>query len=120
MAEVFKLKPGEKKFLETFEKVHKEKPTLSEKQPEERIKQTLEEIKKQIADLPEIKREQEFHRNLPQEEMNNIIAQAVQIALNENIENALRFVYQTRNPYIIDAFHDILIGHFVEIIIKSK
>lgn len=120
MIENLELRPGEKKFLETLEKIHKEKPSLYERKPEERIRHTVEEIKKQIVELPEIKREEEFHHDVPQDQFNNIIAQSIQIALNESVEKALEFVYQTKNPYIIDAFHDILIGHFLNLLFKNK
>lgn len=120
MVENFEFKQGEKKFLENFEKIHKKRPHLYEKTPEERIKHTIEEIKNQINDLPEIKREKEFHHNIPQEEINNIIAQAIQIALNEDLKKAIKFVYKTKNPYIIDAFHDILINHFVNVVNKKN
>ncbi len=120
MVEVFKLKPGEKKFLETLERVHKEKPVLYEKKPEERIKHTIEEIKNQIADLPEIQREEEFHHNVEQSQITNVVAQAIQISLEKGVDEGLRFIYKTKNPYLIDLFHDLLVGHFVELLFQNK
>lgn len=110
---------GEEKFIRTFEKIHKEKPYLYEKKPEERVKHIIEEIKVQISDLPEIKREVEFHQNIPVQQVTNVLAQAIQLAIEEGVEEGLKFIYQTKNPYLIDAFHDILIGHFIGLV-KNK
>jgi hypothetical protein len=112
------LKPGEVKFLEKFEQIHKEKPK-AEKDVKEKVILTLEEIKKEIEELPEIKREEEFHHNVPISQATNILAQAIQIALTEGVEKGLEFIKKTNNPYLIDAFHDLLIGHFVDLIMKK-
>ncbi len=112
------LKPGEKKFLEKFEQIHKEKPK-DYKGAKEKVSLTIEKIKEEIEELPEIKREGEFHHNIPISQSINILAQAIQIAINEGVEKGLKFIMITNNPYLIDAFHDLLIGHFVGLVMKK-
>jgi len=114
---VEQLRRGEKKFIRKFEALHKERPELTTlERHEEKVKFTLAEIKKEIEELPEIKREEEFHHSMPINQMTNILAQAIDIALNEGVEKAFEFIYKTNNPYLIDAFHDLLIGHFVDLL----
>ena len=114
---VEKFRPGEEKFIQRFETLHKERPSaISHKETEERIKYTLEEIKKEIEELPEIKREEEFHETMPIEPMTNILSQAINIAINEGVEKGFEFIRKTNNPYLIDAFHDLLIGHFLHLL----
>lgn len=113
------LKPGEIKFLERFEQIHKEEP----KTPEEagkKVALTIEKIKEELEELPEIKREQEFHHGVSISASTNILAQAIQIAVNEGVEKGLEFITKTNNPYLIDAFHDLLIAHFIDLIMKQK
>jgi len=114
--EKLNIKKGEKRFIKRFEGIHKEKPSLSEKEPTERVKITLENIKEEISDLPEVKSEAEFHPQIPISQVTNILAQAIQIAIEEDVSEGLKFIYQTQNPYLIDAFHDILIGHFLNLL----
>jgi len=114
------LRKGEEKFLRKFETLHKEKPEIIiPLETKEKVRHTLEEIKKEIEELSEIKREEEFHEQMPASQITNILAQAIQIALDEGLEEGFKFIYQTNNPYLIDAFHDILIGHFVHLLMKK-
>jgi hypothetical protein len=114
------LRKGEEKFIRKFEALHKEKPEfVNLERHEEKIKFTLEEIKREIEKLPEIKREEEFHHSMPINQMTNILTQAINIALNEGIEKGFELVYKTNNPYLIDAFHDLLIGHFVDLLMRK-
>jgi hypothetical protein len=111
---------GEKEFLRKFETLQKEKPEIIVPlETKEKVKNTLEKIKKEIEELPEIRREKEFHEQMPANQITNILAQAIQIALDESLEEGFKFIYQTNNPYLIDAFHDILIGHFVHLLMKK-
>ena len=116
---VEKLRKGEEKFLKKFEALHKEKPEFLTLEKPEKIRYTLEEIKKEIEELPEIKREEEFHHSMPINQMTNVLAQAIDIALNESIEKAFEFIYKTNNPYLVDAFHDLLIGHFLDLLTQK-
>jgi len=117
---VEQLKKGEEKFIRKFEALHKEKPEITTlEKHEDKIKFTLEEIKKEIEELPEIKREEEFHHSMPINQMTNILAQAIDIALSESIEKSLEFIYKTNNPYLVDAFHDLLVGHFVNLLTRK-
>ncbi len=115
------LRKGEIKFIERFERIHGEKPKgLKPHEIEPKIKHTIEEIKKEIEKLPEIQQEkEEFHPQMPISQITNVLAQAIQLAIEEGVEEALKFIYKTKNPYLIDAFHDILIGHFSELLSKE-
>jgi hypothetical protein len=114
------LKKGEEKFIKKFETLQKEKPTLvTLERHDEKIRFTLEEIKREIEELPEVKREEEFHHSMPIDKMTDILAQAIDIALNDGVDKGLKFIYKTNNPYLVDAFHDLLIGHFVDLFIRK-
>jgi phenylalanyl-tRNA synthetase alpha subunit len=118
---VEKFKPGEKVFLKKYQELHgvtieksKELP-LEEKK--EKIKQAIEEIKKEIENLPEIKKEASFHPTMPADQLIGLLAQAIKITLDKGVREGFVFIYnETNNPYVIDAFHDILIGHFTHLI----
>ncbi len=115
------LKKGEIQFLETFERTHKEKPLIfREKKLRERVEYTLDEIKKRIEDLPEVKTEIVSHPEVSLNQITNILSQALQLALNESIEEGLKFINKTNNPYLIDAFHDLLTGHFMELLMSRE
>jgi hypothetical protein len=117
---VEQLRRGEEKFIKKFEALHRERPELAAlERHEEKVRFTLEEIKKEIEELPEIKREEEFHHSMPISQMSNVLAQAIDIALNEGVEKGFEFIYKTNNPYLIDAFHDLLIGHFVDLLMRK-
>ncbi len=118
--EKFDLPKGEKKFLEKFEKIHQEYPYLQEAHPEKGVKLTLEKIKEEIQNLPETKTEVSFHPHFNFQQSTNILSQAIQIAIEEDVAKALDFIYKTKNPYLIDAFHDLLVAHFLSLIQKEK
>lgn len=121
----FRPKPGEEKFIRRFEKEHlpgeerKEALSITPEEAKEKIKISLERIRKEIEE--DIEREKSFHPHLSTSsisDITNILAQAVQIALNEGVEEAIRFILATGNPHLIDAFHDILIEHFFETLVN--
>ncbi|GIW67583.1 MAG: hypothetical protein KatS3mg096_451 [Candidatus Parcubacteria bacterium] len=112
---VEKFRPGEQKFIQRFETLHKEKPKTIE-ETKEKIRYTLEEIKKEIEELPEIRREEEFHETITAGQVTNILAQALDLVINEGVEEGLKFIRKTNNPHLIDQFHDILIGHFLDLL----
>jgi len=117
---VEQLRKGEEKFIRKFEALHKERPELATlEKHEEKVRFTIEEIKREIEELPEIKREEEFHHSMSISQMTNILAQAIDLALNEDVEKALGFIYKFNNPYLVDAFHDLLIGHFVDLLMRK-
>jgi hypothetical protein len=109
---------GEQQFLRKFESTHKEQKQefIEFNKTKEKVRYTLEEIKKEIQELPEIKREEEFHKEMPSEQMTDILSQAIEIALKDGIEKGFQFIYSTKNPYLIDAFHDLLVSHFVDLL----
>lgn len=113
------LKPGEIKFFEKFEQIHKEKPKTIE-EAKEKVTLTIEKVKEEIESFPEFKEEQKIHHGSISEQTVNILAQAIQIAINESVEKALEFIKKTNNPYLLDAFHDLLVGHFISLIVKNE
>lgn len=117
--ESFRFKEGEKKFIRTFESIYEKEPSFKEKKSEEKVIITLETIKKEIEGLPEVKSETEFHPQVPINQATNILAQAIQIAIEEDPAEAFKFISSTNNPYLIDAFHDVLIGHFLDLLKKT-
>lgn len=120
MIEIPRIKRGEERFLKKFEEIHKETHlALGQKEAEEKVRHTIEQIKKEIQDLPEIQREEIFHPNMTVQQTTNILAQALQIALDEDPAKALAFIYRIGNPFLIDTFHDILIGHYLNLL-KEK
>lgn len=119
--EQFRLRKGEEKFFQKFEALHQKAPfEIPKTEAKEKIKETLEVIKKEIEELPTIKQEKKYHETLPADKMTNVLAQAIKIALDEGVEKGLEFLMQTNNPYLIDAFHDLLVGHFIDLITKNK
>lgn len=116
MIEFPQFKRGEEKFLRKFEEIHKERPpVLSKEEAKEKVKRTIEEIKKEIESLPEIKKEAEIHHiSVPQ--ITNTLAQALELALDEDPAKGLEFIYQRGNPFLIDAFHDILVGYYLDLL----
>ncbi len=99
------------------ESINIEKITKHEKE----IKLEIEEIKKEIDESIKKLKQNENHSFLNLNQMNNLLAQAIYIAITENdIEKALDFIYKTNNPYLIDAFHDLLIGHFLSLLKNTK
>ncbi|MGC8981436.1 MAG: hypothetical protein ACP5JU_00590 [Minisyncoccia bacterium] len=121
--EVKLLKPGEKEFLERFEKEKyfeeiREKEVKKE-EAEERIKKYIEELSKEIKEVPIIKKELEVY---PQslENISNILAQAINMSLTEGILNGISMIKKTGNLHLLDALHDLLVGHFFNLLIKHN
>lgn len=118
----FKSQPGTEKFIRRFEKEHlrTEKKILEPEEAKEKIRISLERIQKEIEE--DIKREEAFHPSVSPStlaQINNILSQALQIALEEGVEEAIKFIISTGHPFLIDALHDILIEHFFEVLVKS-
>lgn len=116
---------GEKLFLEKHQAIHGKIETklgesLSHPEVAQKISATIESIKKEIEGLPEVKREMSFHPTMSASHITNVLSQAIQLAINEGVDKSLQFIYQTGNPYLVDAFHDILIGHFLDLILKQS
>ncbi|MEM4648108.1 MAG: hypothetical protein QXO12_02260 [Candidatus Pacearchaeota archaeon] len=119
----FPLKKGEKEFLKHFEKhPHFEELRKKEETPEaakEHIKEYLKNLTEEISKLPEIEREAEIHKeNIA--EISSILAQAINLVLEEGFLEGLVFIRKFNNPYLLDAFHDLLAGHFYELLIRHK
>lgn len=114
-------KPGIEKFIKRHEALHGpalESPVTPE-EAKERIKTTFERIRKEVEESAEFKSEAQIHGLSSLSDVSNIIAQAVQIALEEGVEAAISFILSTGNPYLIDMLHDILIEHFYEALVNS-
>ncbi len=115
---------GEKEFLEHFEKhphfeeIRKEKP-LSQEQAKQTIKDFLSQLSEEIKNLPEVRKEAEIHHQ-SLENISNVLAQAINIALTQGIIDGLKYIAQTKNPYLIDSYHDLLAGHFFNTLVKHN
>lgn len=117
----FPVKKGEEqllKYYEThphFETLRKE--SIKEHEAKEEIRKFIKKLSDEIESLPVIKREAEIHKeNLG--EMSNILAQALYITLEEGLLEGLAFIKKLNNPYFLDAFHDLLAGHFFNLLLK--
>jgi len=114
-------RPGAEKFIKRFEQEHignQERLTLTPERAKEKIRSSIERIAKEISE--DVQREASIHGFSPStlSDITNILSQAVQIALDEGLEKALAFIYATGNPHLIDAFHDILIEHFLDLLVE--
>ena len=119
----FPLKKGEKEFIRSFE-THPHFEGLKEKEvkkeeAKEHIKEFIKNLTEEIKKLPEIEREAEIHKeNL--NEISSILAQGVHIVLEEGFLEGLAFIKKFNNPYLLDAFHDILAGHFFDLLVRHN
>jgi len=116
-------KPGEKEFLERFEKEKhfeeiREKEVTKEN-AEDKIKKYIAELSKEIKELPTIKKEIEIYPD-SLEGVSNILAQAVNLSLTEGILKGIELIKRTGSLHLLDAFHDLLAGHFFQLLIKHN
>ncbi len=113
-----KLKPGEERFIKKIE-THPKAPEVLKKTPQEVkqfIKERIEEIKKEISEIPLIQQDIRSH---PDEETKvDLLARGFDLVINNDIEQGLKFIMQTNDAHLIDLFHDILVGYFLEKLIK--
>ncbi len=115
------LKKGEQEFLKHFEE-HPHFETLrKEGKPGEEAKKEISDFFKKLTEeiekLPEIKKEAEIHHE-SLENISSKLAHAVHIALEEGILEGIAFIKKFKSPYLLDAFHDLLAGHFYNLLIK--
>ncbi|MER3406958.1 MAG: hypothetical protein C4278_00795 [Patescibacteria group bacterium] len=114
--------PGLEKFSKRFIKEHPQ-VEIGVPLPEakERIRVSLERIKKEIEASEPLKSEATIHHYSTTDlsTISNFLAQAIQIALENSVEEALKFVLSIKDPYLIDLFHDILIEHFLETLVTN-
>lgn len=120
--QIFPTKKGEEQFIKYFEthphfeKIRK-KEVVEEKETKEHIKNFIERLSEEIRSIPSIEREAEIHKeNLG--EISNILAQAVYLAVEEGLLEGLAFIKKFNNPHLLDAFHDLLVGHFFELLLQ--
>jgi len=119
----FPLKKGEKEFIKHFEEhPHFEsikKEIKEPKEAKEHIKEFIKNLSEEIKNLPEIEREVEIHKeNL--NEISSILATAVHLVLEEGLLEGLAYIKKFNNPYLLDAFHDLLAGHFFELLVRQN
>ncbi|GIW66851.1 MAG: hypothetical protein KatS3mg095_0749 [Candidatus Parcubacteria bacterium] len=114
---------GEQQFIKYFEE-HPDLSNLKEKEKQltkeeahESIRNFIKKLHQEIENLPEIKKEAEIH-NQSIEEVDNILTEALRLTLEEGIFEGLKYIAKTKNPFLIDAFHDLLAGHFFQALIK--
>lgn len=116
-------KKGEKEFIKHFE-THPHFEELRNKEAKEleakaKIKEYIKNLTEEIKKIPEIEREVEIHQeNL--NEVSNILAQALYTVLEEGFLEGLAFIKKYNNPYLLDAFHDLLAGHFFELLVRHN
>lgn len=119
--EIKSISKGEKEFLKHFEEHHHfetlRKEILTKEEAHKTIKDFIQELHKDIENLPEIKKEAEIHHQ-SLKEVTDVLTQAINFALTEGIIEGLKYISQTRNPHLIDAFHDLLAGHFFKTLVK--
>jgi hypothetical protein len=113
-----KISEGEKKFLERLSKEHLKVPE-TKKEAQEYVKSTISKIREEIENLPEIKKEKSFHPEIEISDSLTILTEAFNLALKEGVEEAIKEIYK-KNPWAVDAFHDLLVGHFSELWFKNK
>jgi len=112
------IRKGEEKFLERLSKEHPKFPKNKE-EAKENIRLTLSKIREEIENLPEIKKEKSFHQNLEISDSLTILTETFNLAVKEGVEEAIKEIYK-KNPWAVDAFHDLLVGHFVDLWFKDK
>lgn len=112
------LKPGEKIFLQKIEQhpAAKEAFEKGKKETQEFLSQRIEEIKQELLNVPEIKKEESLH---PEEPVNlDLVAEAIDLSLEKSVEDGVRFISQKGDPHLLDLFHDTLVGHYLEKLIQ--
>lgn len=95
---------------------HPARLEMAQREPvtrEESIENLREFIKEQIHALPEVKEEARTH-HIPQEELEQFLQQAVELAFQQGLPKAVAAVYATNNDFLTDAFHDLLVGAFFD------
>lgn len=110
--------PGEQAFLERYERqfsMSGERPRLDSIEARSRIEKTLKSLLTEIESLPEIKKEIEEHPK-PISNLTNVLAQAIQQALSQGVVPGLQMLQATGNAYLIDAYHDVLINHYLSLL----
>lgn len=117
------LKKGEKEFFEHFEKhPHFEtlrKEEVKEKEAKERIKEFIKNLTEEIQNIPQLQIESEIHKK-DLGEVSNILAKGVYLSLEEGLLEGLNFIKSLNNPFLLDALHDLLAGHFFESLLKHN
>ena len=117
----FEPKPGERAFLQRLEK-HPQFETITtesnQAKSKEKIKETLRELEREIEGIEEISKEAQIHHE-PISNFSNALARAVSIALEEGVIEGLKFLQTSGSFYLIDAYHDLLAGHFYDALVKS-
>ena len=117
------LRPGEKELLKKIERTEGfEKLTSKELTPEEGRKELAEEIKKISAEIRSLPTIEIPLQTSPAtlERFSNLLALAVNLALTENIAKGLSLIRRLNNPHLLDAFHDLLAGHFFQVLVKHN
>jgi signal recognition particle GTPase len=124
--EIENLKPqkGEEEFLKHFESHHhfeklRQEQLVTKEKAQKTIEDFIKQLHQEIENLPEIKKEAEVHHQ-SLKDISHLLAQAVYLSLKEGILEGLKFIATTKNPHLIDAFHDLLTGHFFDTLVKYQ
>ncbi|GIW65686.1 MAG: hypothetical protein KatS3mg094_205 [Candidatus Parcubacteria bacterium] len=115
---------GEQEFLKHFEEHHKlselrEKKYLTKEEAHSSLKEFIKQLHQEIEELPEIKKEAEIHHQSV-EEISNVLSTGLKLVLEKGIFDGLQYIAATKNPYLIDTFHDLLAGHFFKFLVKKN
>ncbi|KKS19341.1 MAG: hypothetical protein UU76_C0001G0032 [Parcubacteria group bacterium GW2011_GWC1_41_7] len=114
---------GEKKFTQIFDE-HQHFKEMREKKvapdvAKARIYEFIQGIRDEIEGLPEMKREAAVHHE-SLARVSNTLAASLNTALQQGITEGLQEIYRTGNPHLIDAYHDLLAGHFYQFLVKAN
>lgn len=119
---------GERQFIQKLSSLTAKEEQSSEKNREqinieknnllEKIHHTIEKIKNELETMQEISREAEFHPDQKQiiEQYKDILAQAIDVSLNEDLLKGFQIIKKTKNPWLYDAFHAIMADHFYNLL----
>ncbi len=114
-------RPGERDFLQRLEQTPQLEAIRAERQPEqaqEQVKEFLRGLQQEIESLPEIKHEADLHHT-PVANVSGILAQALQLAIDQNISEGLKFLQRLgASAYLLDSYHDLAAGHFYRVLVE--
>lgn len=115
MEEGFKFPSPEAEIEYLEKKILEKKQELKEKETKSVVSEVLLEHAKTVA--PPASGAASSPAYQPQND--DTVKGYIQIALESGVSKAIVLVRQTRNPHLIDAFHDALTDHFLDTLIAK-
>jgi hypothetical protein len=104
----FETPEQEIKYLE--QKIIEKKRELADHEPREVVKSVIDEHSSAIAEPPPAPPP----IAAPSDDLDKDVASLVQVAFREGVMEAIKRARATRNPHLIDAFHDALTDKFLQ------